>query len=41
MHVVRDLPTVITIVDGLVDIRFVNTSPSESKKLNDDKKNNF
>lgn len=38
MHVVKDLPTVITIVDGLVDFKFVNTSPSEFKKLNDGKK---
>lgn len=34
----RDLPTVITIVDSLVDFKFVNTSPSKSKKLNDGKK---
>lgn len=37
-HVVRDLLTIITIVDSLVDFKFVNTSPSKSKKLNDGKK---
>lgn len=34
----RDLLTIITIVDSLVDFKFVNTSPSKSKKLNDGKK---
>lgn len=37
---IKDLLAIIATADGLVDSRFINTSPSESKKSKDSKKDN-